>query len=447
MAIQVRLDPAKTYQHMEGFGASGAWWAQVVGGWEGNPVREEIARLLFSKKDGIGLMTYRYNLGGGSKRSGKGQFPNPERRADAFDDGETGYDWNRDSEAVLMLREAVRQGAEEVVFFVNSPPERWTVTGRTQDKFPFSPNLRKDCEADFTRYVLDVTEHFLAEGLPVKFISPINEPMGLWIGKSGQEGCFYRPSGMRRLLRRFADEMERRPALKDVKLSGTENNDLRMMNKTYTRALMKDPAIRARVDGVDVHGYCFPPLRFLKDVKRRFRKYMDRRYPGVPLRMTEWTEMRGGRDCGMTSALVQAGTMYEDLSVLNVISWQHWIAVSQYDFCDGLIYIDADAQTYSIPKRYYAFGNFSKFIPRGALRVSVETPGAPACLQSLAFTAEDKTTYIFINHGQMPLELALPGQTEEAEMFVTSEDRSLESEQIKTGAFTLPGKSVCTVII
>lgn len=447
MAIQVHIDPAKTYQTIEGFGASGAWWAQLVGGAEDH-VREQILRLLYDKTEGLGMNTYRCNLGGGSKESGKGRFGEVNRRASSFDDGEDSYDWSRDAQAQWCLQEAVRLGADEIVLFANSPPERWTVTGTAQGRVLFKPNLRRDCEAKFVRYVLDVAEHFIAEGVPVKFLSPINEPFGPWIERlCGQEGCHYRPSGVRRLMRLFAREMDKRPTLHGVLLSGAENNDLRLMNKTYTRAVMDDEVIRGRLDGIDVHGYVFKPLKCLKGVKRRFRRYMDRHYPGAPIRMTEWTEMRGGRDLGMESALVQADTMFEDLSVLNAVSWQHWIAVSEYDFCDGLLYIDKTASEVVIPKRYYAFGNFTRFVPRGAVRIGIETPGAPKSLRSLAFRTESEFVLIFANRGETPLALALAGQAAEAEMWVTSEERSLEPERVVPGGFALPGRSVCTVIL
>ena len=444
MLVQLKLNPAKTYQTIEGFGASGAWWAQVVGGWP-DEERRAVLRLLFDRQDGLGMNTYRYNLGSGSKESGKGNFPNKNRRTSDFLTADGSYDWGRDAGAVWCLQEAARLGADEIVLFVNSPPERYTRSGTAQGKLTALANLRRDREADFTRYMLDVTEHFLAEGIPVKFISPINEPFGPWIEKSGQEGCHYHPSGVRRLMRRFAREMDKRPALKDVLLSGSENNDLRLMNKTYTRVLLDDPVIRKRLDGIDVHGYEFAPLKFIKNpgVKRRFRRYMNRRYPGQPVRMTEWTHMEGGRHYGMDSALTQAKTMWEDLSILNAVSWQCWVAVSEVDFCDGLLYIDEETHAVSIPKRYYAFGNFSKFVPRGAVRVEIECP-SPA-LQCLAFQTPEHTVVIIINDTDDTVQISL-GEGN-GEIYVTCEGKSLARREIDLTGFDIEKKSVNTLVI
>ena len=132
----ITIDRDKRYQTMQGFGASGAWWAQEVGGWShidgasGKPVRDRISELLHSKANGIGLDIYRYNVGGGSANSGKGNFWNPLRRAECFEVSAGKYDWTRDANAVYMMRQAAKDGAGEIILFVNSPPERLTNNGK-----------------------------------------------------------------------------------------------------------------------------------------------------------------------------------------------------------------------------------------------------------------------------------------------------------------------------
>jgi O-glycosyl hydrolase len=433
MPIQITVNPSKTYQTMEGFGASGAWWAQGVGGWP-EAERREVLRRLYDKAEGLGMGIYRYNLGSGSKESGKGHFPNKNRKTS---------EWHQDQEAIWCMREAVRLGADEIVLFVNSPPERFTRSGTAQGKLTALANLKRDCEGDFVNYVLDAAEHFIAEGLPVRFVSPVNEPFGPWIAKSGQEGCHYHPAGVRRLLRLFAGEMGKRPALEGVLLSGAENNDVRIMNKSYTRAVLGDPAIAKRLDGIDVHDYVFKPLRHLKGAKRRFRKYMDRRHSGAPVRMSEWTHMQGGRYYGMSSAREQAKIMWEDLAVMRVVSWQHWIAVAEVDFADGLLYIDEETHEISTPKRYWAFGNFSKFVPRGAVRVDVECP-SPA-LKCLAFRTPEHIAVIVINPTGRGVRASLGGG--KGEIFVTSEYKSLACREIDLAGFDIERESVNTILL
>lgn len=426
--MKINIDESKKYQAFEGFGASGAWWAQEVGGWE---CMAEISKLLYSKTDGIGLRTYRYNIGAGSAESGAGDIPNSLRRAESFCDGNGGYDFSRDKNAVSVMRQAALDGADEIVLFVNSPPEFLTKNHKAHldKKNAFRTNLSENNYAAFVKYCLDVTEHFVNEGLPIKYLSPINEPLWKWTG--GQEGCHYSPKQSGRLMRLFAIELEKREALKGVKLSGVESGDIRWFNKSYTRELLRYPETRRNVDGVDVHSYFLPaPLPFFNNrpaFLRRFKKYMDKRYPDIPVKMSEWTHMQNGRDKGMASALVMANVMYEDISILNVTSWQHWIAVSEVDYCDGLIYINLEDKTFEMTKRYSATGNFSKYIPFGARRVEVNSDDKE--LKLLAFVKESETVLIVINDTQAEKQITLPRP---ARQIVT--DKSDDLKEYETGA-------------
>ncbi|MDE6337614.1 MAG: hypothetical protein K2L34_13705, partial [Muribaculaceae bacterium] len=73
---KVTVTTSKTYQEMEGFGASDCWLPNQIGQyWVDN--RNEIAQLLFSQNisaagqpNGIGLSMWRVNLGAGSAEQG-----------------------------------------------------------------------------------------------------------------------------------------------------------------------------------------------------------------------------------------------------------------------------------------------------------------------------------------------------------------------------------------
>lgn len=439
--MEIKLDYNKRYQKFEGFGASGAWWTQLVGGWEN---KDEISRLLFSGENGIALRTYRYNIGAGSKDSRRGDIDNPLRRTESFLTENGGYDFSKDENAVYMMKQAVKDGAKEVILFVNSPPESLTKNNKSHlDKTSlFRTNLSAENYKPFVKYCLDITEHFINEGVPVKYLSPVNEPFWIWTG--GQEGCHYSPRQAGRLMKLFAEEMEKRPSLDCVKLSGVESGDIRWFNKSYTRELLRYPQTVKRLDGVDVHSYFLHfPLPFINNriaYLKRFRKYLDSKYPDMPVKMSEWCHMQGGRDSTMNSALVMARVMYEDISILNVTSWQHWIAVSEVDYCDGLIYINPENKTYELTKRYYVTGNFSKYIPYGARRIFADCGDGELML--LAFYDGEKTVLIVINEKDKAKEITLP---KAARHIVTDENRSLEEyENIKSVKLT--PKSVNTFI-
>ncbi len=456
--MELKIYPDKEYQIFKSIGASGAWWAQIVGGWShideasGESVRDRIARLLYSKEKGIGMGVYRYNIGGGSKHSGKGEYSQPARATECFEVSKGEYDWNRDENAVYMMKKCVENGAEEVIFFVNSPIERLTKNGLAHNKKHqlFHENISKKNYKEFAKYCLDVTEHFIKEGVPVKYLSPVNEPIWVWNG--GQEGCFYRPRSVKNVFKVFAEEIDKRPKLSSLKLSGAESGDLRWFNKSYTRQLLKDKNVRKHLDSVDVHSYCLPlplPLNipFLNDrlgFVRRFRKFMDKHYPDVPVVMSEWTHMKGGRDYGMDSALVTATTMYEDFTMLNAVSWQHWIAVSEVDYCDGLIYINLEDKSFEITKRYYVTGNFSKYIKSGSKRIEVQS--GDKNLLATAFKNDDEIVLVIINNSNEEKEITIP-LGKEFLVSVTDENNNLNERVTESREVKITSKSVTTVVV
>ncbi|OQA49045.1 MAG: hypothetical protein BWY46_01021 [Firmicutes bacterium ADurb.Bin300] len=456
VSITIEISPEKKRQTFDSFGVSGAWWAQFVGGWEHidaqskKPCRERIAELLFSENNGIGITCYRYNLGGGSKNSGSCSFSAGNRGAESFALSDRKYDWSRDKNAVWMMKEAVKNGVDEIVLFSNSPPEMLTKNKKACLDKPWFTNLSKKNYLPFARYCFDVAEHFISQGLPICYISPVNEPLWVWTEKHGQEGCHYKPHAVARLFNVFARELENRPRLDSVKLSGAENGDIRWFNRSYTQALMKNERVRQRIDAIDFHSYFLPivPIGFLNDriaFMRRFKKWMDSKYPDMPLKMSEWTHMRGGRDYGMDSALIQATVMTEDIDILGVISWQHWIAVSESDFCDGLIYINEDEKTFELTKRYYAFGNFTKFITKGSCVIG--TSCADKELKTLAFKKNNETVVIIVNiHNKE--KLCNIQSDQDRCMYVTDEEHDLEQVEIKhSGDIRISPKSVNTIVI
>lgn len=449
--MKIKENYNRIYQTFEGFGASGAWWAQVVGGWDetdesGISKRDRISQLLYSKKDGIGLRTYRYNIGGGSAESGKGVYWDDARRAECF--GTVGnYDFSRDANAVYMMRKAAEDGADEIILFVNSPVESLTKNGMAQlgKHQVFRTNLAKRNYKKFAQYCLDVTEHFVKEGLPIKYLSPVNEP--LWIWNGGQEGCHYSPLQAGCVMKCVAQELKKRPTLKNVRLSGVENGDIRWFNKSYTREMLRHKVVRELVDSVDIHSYFInkKEVPFFSNrigFLERYRKWMDRYYPDIPVKMSEWTHMKGGRDAGMDSALENAKVIIEDLSILNVTSWQHWLACSPYDYCDGLIYLDFEKRTYSMTKRYYVTGNFSKYIPFGAERFEISTDVND--VKAVGFIKDQECTVVLANFADKDESFIA---SKNGKLFITDENRNLEESEIKAGEkVILPAKSVTTYL-
>lgn len=456
----MHVDTQKTYQTMESFGTSGAWWSQYVGGFtkevddSGISSREAIARLLFDKESGIGLTCYRYNLGAGSADSKKGTFWDVHRRAQSFETAPGEYDFTKDENAVWFLKKAAELGVEEVVLFCNSPLERLTDNGLAHMTEGGSRvNIQPEKYEEFAVYCMDVAEHFIEEGIPVKFISPINEPQWDWY--NGQEGCHYEPDQITDLYLAFLDELEKRPALADVKLSGPESGEWgTAVTQKYAQAILGNERLAAHFDTIDNHSYWSD-----KTAKESFRNWMTVHYPDVKLRTSEWCEMVNGSDVTMDSAIHIAQEIAEDLRILNVVSWQNWVGVAPGGYRDGLIYIDESSQKYRALKRLWSFGNYSSFVHNGYVRVDIaadtreQEKMLPTAFTGVNEDGEEELVMVFINEGVTAQEFVLTGCEDYKKIACheTSDDNDLacvmEGEYTPDTVITIPRTSVVTVIL
>lgn len=85
--------------------------------------------------------------------------------------------------------------------------------------------------------------------------------------------------------------------------------------------------------------------------KRRAALFFSNIPDMLPLMQTEWCEM----DLGMDLGIVMAREIHQDLTILNVVAWSHWLAVSRYDYRDGLVYVDIQTRAFTCSKRMWAW--------------------------------------------------------------------------------------------
>ncbi len=454
-AETLTIDESVTHQTIESFGTSGAWWSQYVGLWDDKyqntqvSNRSRIATLLYHPTYGIGLTNYRYNLGAGSADSGLGSYSDPNRRAQSFETAPGVYDFSKDEGAQWFLKEVVRLGCEEVILFFNSPLERLTISGTAQVLKGAKSNIKPENYAEWAKYACDVTEYFLSQGVPVKFISPINEPQWEWT--DGQEGCHYEPSQIAGVYLAFLEEMEKRPALAGVELSGPESGEWGGQTPQYVSALLGDEKLRAHFTAVDCHSYWSNTQS-----KASFRNFMDVLYPDVKIRMSEWCEMVNGTDLTMDSAIHLAQCVQEDLTVLNAVSWCTWVGVSPGGYRDGLIHAaeNGTGEKSIVPlKRLWAYGNYTRYIRPGFVRV--ETSGAKG-LDPVAFKGErdgkQQLVIVLINEDYRPQTVKLSGDfSAYATMQVHETSANRDLARTYSGAVkdevTLPMQSVVTIVM
>jgi len=483
-SAEVSVDISQRFQEIDCFGASDCWSMQKIGAWS-EESRNKVADLLFSVTEGIGLSCWRFNLGAGLAPE---RIHHPWRSAETFEVSQGEYDWTRQVEERWFLAAAKSHGVPQFVAFACSPPSRITRSGFPNcDDGPGSTNLKDGHEKQFAQYLADILEHFRdnpdeKERLEFDWVSPVNEPEWEW-NKSNQEGCRASNEDIKALILALDEELRKRRLKTKILVpeSGALQDMLRQqVNMTkkygkvygdYLEAFCGDPQMNAKLGNtICAHSYWNDILESrLTNTRAEFQKKLAE-YPGWKYWQTEYCVMQGphkegghGRDLGMETALNVARVIHYDLTLANASSWSWWLAVSESDYKDGLIYTDyrnpGDEETIYPSKLLWSMGNFSRFIRPGFRRVAVEGAEDINGLLGSAYVDEmgEGLVTVLINMSEtaIPVRLTFKGISEGSRVgelipYITSEkegDDLAESPAVNSKEpLSIPARSVVTVL-
>ena len=449
---QLYTDLTQVHQKVVSFGASGAWWANAGGT---SDFVDEALRLVFTD-EGAGLNNYRHNVGGSVKedRSDAGTMmqaaaavPSP-----LTEDGR--YDEKKDLGGYTVLMKLVDLGTiDDFTLFMNTPPATMTKNGMTYGD-PWGEtlsNLREDCYEAYASYVVDMVQLYNYLGVPVSYVSPVNEPQYDWTGGT-QEGCHYTADEVRELIELISQELTRRceddPTLSDVKISFAESGT--WIDKSYTNylylKLLGNPEATDKYAHIGCHSYGTDA-----DAKERVAREMRNMGAIITFRQTEYGPTWETPDFTVKTAVEVGRVMYEDLTILSVDSWAYWLACANGNYTDGLVYVNTDSTVVQPTKRLWAMGQYARFL-KGATRVGVDEYGMPSgvCASAYVNRAQDSLVYVLVNTKNEDQSFSFAGLPagSTAEVYETSAIRDLELRGTMTSdsGYVLPGLSVTTFV-
>ncbi|WP_432136968.1 glycoside hydrolase [Streptomyces sp. bgisy154] len=393
-------------QTIDNIGASGAWWVNDLARFDPK-VRARVARLLFSRQ-GLHLSSYRYNIGGG----GTGVTYAPRAPEDFLAEDGT-YDWSRDKAGRTFLYYAARYGVRDLIGFVNSAPAAWKTNGKSCGGY-----LKAENEQDFARYVADITDHFARQGVRLDHISPFNEPTNSFDG-CGQEGMLVPVEQRDDIVRALGAEQERRGQRTGI--IADESTSTVKFNDEVPRWI-DQPGTAQYVDRLAHHTYDNPG-----DADRA-KVHETARAAGIASWSTEICCFgKGGTgwaqeyDPTIDGGLNLSRIIYKDFAVAHDSAFQWWVALSEMigsdphsrndqGWNDGLIYYDPDYaangnQTLYFTKRYYALGQYSRFVRPGS--VAHDVTGLPAGVEVSAYDRGGQWVAVVNNHNSTDTALNL----------------------------------------
>ena len=440
----LNTDASNFYQTVRAYGVSDCWWTNGIG--TRSNIRE-IQELFFTDK-GIALNNYRINVGG-SVREDLSDGPTYESswRAVLSPLDETGKmdlarnagGWNA-LNALKALTDSGRAQIDDYTLFMNSPPSTMTDNGLT-----CSGKLRAECYGEYAKYVADVVQLYQLNGIPVRYVSPINEPtLAAWEGNTSQENCIYTLSEIVKVYEACIDELESRNL--DVKLSIAEFSG---WDAAYASldTLLASEKIASHIDHYTAHDYS-------GSAGVKASTYQKASAAGLAMHMSEWCMNVNDKADNMDTALQLAEMLYTDMTSLNVETWSWWTGVGRGGYSDSLIYVSDNDSVYEVTKRFWAFGNYSKFT-KGYTRTEVLEDHLPDGVFATAYTKDNgdgtaSLVYVIGNKNDTDTPITLAGLPAEAKgrIYVTSD--SYDCKQIgylcADYGYSLPAKSVVTLV-
>jgi len=470
------VDTARRFQVMDNFAASDAWSCQFVGKW---PVfkKSRMADWLFSTdtlKDGspkgIGLTMWRFNIGAGTAGQGDSSGIRDVWRRTEARVGFLGSEVLGSQEGQRWFAQAARErGVKQVLGFLNSPPVWLTKNGKGFASGGVS-NIDPSRFGEFARWM--VTN---LKGLDLDWVSPVNEPQWDW-SDGGQEGCPYSNAEVAGLVRALNGALDSAglktkillPEAGSIKYlfeDGDKPGRGRQIEEFFGVGSANYVGGLTHFGGVvAAHSYwsTAPWERGIGWRRRVDSLVMAARIGGAAARgLKYWQsefcilgddagEIKGDRrDTGMTAALYMARVVHNDLVYANAAAWQWWLAISPYDYKDGLIYIDKSERDgrFWDSKKLWALGNFSRFVRPGMERVESRVSAEEGLLvSSFRDVASRKLVVVMVNISGRAREVLLDrvGGSRWCS-YVTSNSDNLRKRAVKGGKVTVMGRSICTL--
>lgn len=390
----------------EGFGTSFCWWANRLGYSE--RLAKQAAELFYDKEKGIGLNIVRYNIGGGDNpahchiQRTDSEVPGYLYEHIRSDGKSYVYDWTADANQRRVLEEVAKVCGDEMIVeaFSNSPPYFMTVSGCSCGNVNAAEdNLRPDCYDWFAEYLAEVAKHFKEVwGISFQSIAPMNEPeTNYWYAMSEkQEGCHFDAGRSQSAILIALREALTKRGLAHIQISASDETSIDQ--QIISLQALEEEALKA-VSRIDVHSY-------MGQKRKELRNLVLEKGKNLWMSEVDGGDVAGENAGQMGAALWLAERIITDLNELRPSAWILWQVIDRH-ICEqgyngkqdagmadlekgywGLAVANHDTDEILLTKKYYAMGQFSKFIRPGYQLLAVDGNTVAA------YTADKKSVVI-----------------------------------------------------
>lgn len=370
----VKIDPARRYQTLEGWGSSLCWWAAQVGNWDDKKV-DEIVDIITSP-DQLNMNIFRYNIGGGDDPAhadghmvkGKGKRAEME----GFKASPTApYNWSADKgQRAILLK--IKEKRPDAIFeaFSNSPPYWMTYSGCSAGNVnPLDDNLKPEYYDLFCDYLIDVCKHYKTEyNIDFKTLEPFNESYSnYWYANGSQEGCHFKPETQMTIIRQLYPKLKASGLHTILSASDETNlNQFLTVQKTYLQA----GDILDKLGQLNTHTYSGNNTE-RKEVRELIQQ------TGKPFWQSE-TGPSGGS--GYESNLLLTKKLFDDIRIMQPQAWLDWQLMEENNDVWCLFQGNFKTGEYKAVKNLYVRMQITRFFKQGSIFVESNNEDALAAI-------------------------------------------------------------------
>lgn len=417
----ITIDPTRgspfNNGEFEGWGTSLCWWANRIG--YSDVLAQKAADLLFNAETGLGMNIARYNIGGGDDPTHH-HITRTDSMMPGFwvlDEatGEHAFDGTQDENQRNVLLRAMEACGNSFIVeaFSNSPPYYMTESGCSSGAVHASANnLREDQVDAFAEYLAQVALYYKENyGITFQSISPMNEPnTAYWEAFSPkQEGCHFSPGESQSAILLATKKALEEKGLGDILLVGTDETSTVLAASSFKKLSEEAQAALSRID---THSYKVGRMEELQALAAE---------NGKNLWMSEVDgDYTLGENSGeMGAALWLANKMISDIQSLMPSAWILWQGIDNHVSSEGymgnqdfgmpdlsrgywgLTVVDHDNEEILLTKKYYAFGQLSRYIRPGYRILTTTEKGVLAAYSD----EEKKLVIVVVNTEETELEV------------------------------------------
>ncbi len=457
-------------QNVDGFGGSFAFHkAGSVMRLE-EPVRSQLLDMIFNQENGIGMSIVRNTVGDGGTwgntfYDGPAETIMPEPGVFVWDDPE----WETkkhgfDKYQIWLMNEAKERGVTTFMSSVWSPPAWMKENESVISSGSGGPanKLRKDMYQEFAdylaEYVLGYKEHF---DIDINYISPTNEPDHT----GGYSSSLWTPGELNTFVRDYlGPTFEERNVPAQIVLGEGMG-----FTEYFALDALKDPITVDYVDVVAAHAYLDLQADGTMPKADAFEKSNQL---GKTIWQTEYMNQGTSRQTYQHNTITDGmryanliGNMF-DVTGVSAYFWWWPVANNGADGSD-LIRLVNDGSNQGVAatenglfrvfKRYYSFGNYSRFIQPGYVMIGADKhPTDDVMVTAYKEPDTDNFTVVTVNNSEEDQTITFdlkdfPTGTKAVVPYRTSGSenlKKLDDIQVTDGTFTmeLRGTSVTSFI-